>query len=117
MANSSGAPNRPAHNAPVLVIGLGRFGSSTAEQLVKQGREVLAIERDRSLVQKWAPLLTHVVEADATNIDALRQLGAQEFSSAVLGVGCNPERGRDSLRRFTKARSQNRLGGNSWNST
>ena len=45
MANSPGAPNRPAHNAPVLVIGLGRFGSSTAEQLVKQGREVLAIER------------------------------------------------------------------------
>jgi trk system potassium uptake protein TrkA len=36
------------------VIGLGRFGSSTAEQLVKQGREVLAIERDRSLVQKFA---------------------------------------------------------------
>jgi trk system potassium uptake protein TrkA len=73
------------------VIGLGRFGSSTAEQLVKQGREVLAIERDRSLVQKFAPLLTHVVEADATNIDALRQLGAQEFSSAVVGVGTSIE--------------------------
>ena len=54
MANTSGAVNRPAHNAPVLVIGLGRFGASTAEQLVKQGREVLAIERDRTLVQKWA---------------------------------------------------------------
>jgi trk system potassium uptake protein TrkA len=91
LANSSGAPNRPAHNAPVLVIGLGRFGSSTAEQLVKQGREVLAIERDRSLVQKWSPVLTHVVEADATNIDALRQLGAQEFSSAVVGVGTSIE--------------------------
>jgi NAD(P)-dependent dehydrogenase (short-subunit alcohol dehydrogenase family) len=91
LANSSGAPNRPAHNAPVLVIGLGRFGASTAEQLVKQGREVLAIERDRSLVQKWSPVLTHVVEADATNIDALRQLGAQEFSSAVVGVGTSIE--------------------------
>ena len=91
MASSSGAPNRPAHNAPVLVVGLGRFGSATAEQLVKQGREVLAIERDRSLVQKWAAALTHVVEADATNIDALRQLGAQEFTSAVVGVGTSIE--------------------------
>ncbi|MDJ0319232.1 TrkA family potassium uptake protein [Pseudarthrobacter sp. PS3-L1] len=91
MANSPTAVNRPAHNAPVLVIGLGRFGSSTAEQLVKQGREVLAIERDRNLVQKWASVLTHVVEADATNIDALRQLGAQEFSSAVVGVGTSIE--------------------------
>ncbi len=89
--DSSGAVNRPAHNAPVLVIGLGRFGASTADQLVKQGREVLAIERDRTLVQKWAGVLTHVVEADATNIDALRQLGAQDFSSAVVGVGTSIE--------------------------
>ncbi|MCC9195585.1 TrkA family potassium uptake protein [Arthrobacter sp. zg-Y820] len=83
--------DRPAHNAPVLVIGLGRFGSATAEQLVKQGREVLAIERDPSLVQKASSLLTHVVQADATNIDALKQLGAQDFSSAVVGVGTSIE--------------------------
>lgn len=79
------------HNAPVLVIGLGRFGASVAEQLVQQGREVLAIERSTELVQKYADTLTHVVEADATNLDALRQLGAQEFSSAVVGVGTSVE--------------------------
>jgi trk system potassium uptake protein TrkA len=73
------------------VIGLGRFGAATAEQLVRQGREVLAIERDPQLVQKFAGILTHVVEADATNIDALRQLGAQEFSAAVVGVGTSIE--------------------------
>lgn len=75
----------------MLVIGLGRFGASVASQLVKQGREVLAIERNQHLVQKWSGALTHVVEADATNIDALRQLGAQEFSSAVVGVGTSIE--------------------------
>ncbi|WP_188666112.1 potassium channel family protein [Tersicoccus solisilvae] len=75
----------------MLVIGLGRFGSATADQLVKQGREVLAIERDPVLVQKWAGTLTHVVDADATDIDALRQLGAQEFNSAVVGVGTSIE--------------------------
>jgi trk system potassium uptake protein TrkA len=91
LADKSSASGRPAHNAPVLVIGLGRFGAATAEQLVKQGREVLAIERDPGLVQKWSGVLTHVVEADATNIDALRQLGAQEFSSAVVGVGTSIE--------------------------
>ncbi|OMH26973.1 potassium transporter [Tersicoccus phoenicis] len=75
----------------MLVVGLGRFGSATADQLVKQGREVLAIERDPVLVQKWAGALTHVVDADATDIDALRQLGAQEFNSAVVGVGTSIE--------------------------
>ncbi len=73
------------------MIGLGRFGAATAQQLVRQGREVLAIERDPQLVQKFSSLLTHVVEADATNIDALRQLGAQEFSAAVVGVGTSIE--------------------------
>jgi len=91
LADKTGPNDRPPHNSPVLVIGLGRFGSATAHQLVKQGREVLAIERDPALVQKWAGVLTHVVEADATNIDALRQLGAQDFSSAVVGVGTSIE--------------------------
>ena len=82
---------RIPHNAPVMVIGLGRFGASTAAQLRRQNKEVLAIERDPVLVQKWSGQLTHVVEADATDIDALRQLGAADFTSAVVGVGTSIE--------------------------
>ncbi|QNV38192.1 potassium channel family protein [Rothia terrae] len=85
------ADTRIDHNAPVLVIGLGRFGTATAAQLREQNKEVLAIEKDPVLVQKWAGLLTHVVEADATDIDALRQLGASDFTSAVVGVGTSVE--------------------------
>ena len=80
-----------SHSVPVLVVGLGRFGSATALQLIQQGREVLGVERDAALVQKMSGQLTHVVEADATDIDALRQLGAAEFSSAVVGVGTSIE--------------------------
>ena len=68
-------PQRTDPNAPVLLVGLGRFGAATAEELVAQGREVLAVERDPVLVQRYAPSLTHVVEADATDSEALRQLG------------------------------------------
>ena len=35
---------RIRHDAPVLVIGLGRFGAATAGQLQRLGREVLAVE-------------------------------------------------------------------------
>lgn len=83
--------DRISHNSPVLVIGLGRFGASTAAQLKRQNKEVLAIEKDPTLVQKWSGLLTHVVEADATDIDALRQLGASDFTAAVVGVGTSVE--------------------------
>lgn len=78
-------------NRPVLVVGLGRFGIALAEQLIAQNKEVLAVERSRSLVQKYADALTHVVEADATDIEALKQLGAEEFDSAVVGVGTSIE--------------------------
>lgn len=78
-------------NKPVLVIGLGRFGSALAQQLVNQGKEVLAVDRDRALVQRYAEAFTHTVQADATDIEALRQLGAEEFDAAVVGTGTSIE--------------------------
>ena len=78
------------HDA-VLVIGLGRFGSSIADALARLGHEVLAVEHDSELVQEWSGRLTHVVEADATNLDALKQLGSQEFPIAVVGIGTSVE--------------------------
>lgn len=78
-------------NAPVLVIGLGRFGAATAGQLQRQGREVLAIDTEALLVQKWADRVTHAVQLDAKNLDALKQIGAQDFPVAVVAVGTSIE--------------------------
>jgi trk system potassium uptake protein TrkA len=83
--------DRIPHNAPVLVIGLGRFGAATAGQLDRLDREVLAVDADAGLVQKWSERVTHAVQADCRNIDALRQIGAQEFSIAVVAVGSSIE--------------------------
>jgi trk system potassium uptake protein TrkA len=83
--------DKKLHEDAALVLGLGRFGSAIADALSRLGHEVLAVERDAELVQEWAGRLTHVVEADATNIDALRQLGSQEFPIAVVGIGTSIE--------------------------
>ncbi|WP_169077070.1 potassium channel family protein [Microcella alkalica] len=82
---------RIRHDAPVLVIGLGRFGAATAGQLQRLGREVLAVDEDPLLVQKWAERVTHAVQADARSLDALRQIGAQDFSIAVVATGSSIE--------------------------
>lgn len=79
------------HEDAVLVIGLGRFGAAIADALNRLGHDVLAIENNPKLVQEWAGRLTHVVEADATSIDALKQLGAKEFKIAVVGIGTSIE--------------------------
>ncbi|KQO96694.1 potassium channel family protein [Leifsonia sp. Leaf264] len=83
--------DRIKHDAPVLVIGLGRFGAATAGQLDRLGREVLAVDDNELLVQKWSERVTHAVQADAKSIDALRQIGAQDFSIAVCAVGSSVE--------------------------
>ena len=62
---------RRARDEGVLVIGLGRFGASIALTLEKLGTEVLAIDTDEGLVQKYSGLLTHVVRADATQPEVL----------------------------------------------
>jgi len=83
--------DRIPHNAPVLVIGLGRFGAATAGQLDRLDREVLAVDEDPALVQKWSERVTHAVQADARSIEALHQLGAREFQVAVVAVGSSIE--------------------------
>lgn len=75
----------------VLVIGLGRFGSALAETLTELGHEVLGIDADPRIVQRLATRLTHVVEADSTDIEVMRQLGAGEFGRAVVGIGTGLE--------------------------
>jgi hypothetical protein len=49
----------------VLVIGLGRFGAACAGELDRLDREVLAIDDNLELVQKWSERVTHTVQADA----------------------------------------------------
>ena len=75
----------------VVVVGLGRFGGAVAESLTRLGHEVLAIEENLSLVQAWSDRLTHVVQADSSNIEALRQLGVADFQHAVVGIGSDIE--------------------------
>lgn len=73
----------------VLVVGLGRFGSALALELVREGVDVLAIDSRPELVQRMAGKLTHVVSADSTDIDALRELGVEEFRRAVVAIGAD----------------------------
>jgi trk system potassium uptake protein TrkA len=75
----------------VLVVGLGRFGTSLAETLMDLGHDVLGVDADPGNVQRTADLLTHVVEADATDEEAMRQLGAGDFGRAVIGIGTDLE--------------------------
>jgi trk system potassium uptake protein len=75
----------------VMVIGLGRFGSAVGRELERLGHEVLAIDRDEQRVNDIASDVTHALELDAADEDALRGAGASEFASAIVAISSDAE--------------------------
>ncbi|MFI6231974.1 potassium channel family protein [Micromonospora sp. NPDC050784] len=82
---------RRADSGGIVVIGLGRFGCHLAGSLTRMNREVLAIDRSPAKVQRWSAQLERVVQADATEEGALRQLGITSFGRAVVAIGASVE--------------------------
>lgn len=74
-------------NKQFVVIGLGRFGSSIAKTLYSLGSDVLAIDKDEDIVQEIADSVTHAVQLDATDENALKSLGISNFDVAVVTIG------------------------------
>ncbi|ABG86406.1 potassium channel family protein [Clostridium perfringens] len=72
-----------------VIIGLGRFGSSVAKTLYALGHDVLAIDYNEDLVQEISDSVTHAVQMDATDENALRTLGLRNFDVAVVTIGAN----------------------------
>ncbi len=82
---------RGGRESEFVVIGLGRFGTAVATTLVENGRTVLAIDSDHDRVQALCGELPHVVQLDATNIDALRQAGVETFDTGLVCIGTDFE--------------------------
>lgn len=75
----------------MVVLGLGRFGGAVASELVRLGYDVLGVDQSEAAVQYYATAMTHVVQADITSLDALRQLGVDDLAHAIVAVGSDLE--------------------------
>jgi trk system potassium uptake protein TrkA len=69
------------------VIGLGRFGMMLARTLARAGREVIAVDMDRDLVEEVQNDVTVAVRLDATDERALRGQGIDKVSCAIVSIG------------------------------
>ncbi|MEJ6549957.1 TrkA family potassium uptake protein [Corynebacterium sp. USCH3] len=76
---------------PVVVLGLGRFGASLAEELTCHGVEVLGMDSDARLVQECTGFLTDAAVGDTTDRETLVQFGVHEVDRVVLGIGSDLE--------------------------
>ena len=74
-------------NKQFVVIGLGRFGYSIAKTLHSLDYDVLAIDRSEDIVQQISDEVTHAVQLDATDENALKSLGVRNFDVAIVAIG------------------------------
>jgi len=69
------------------VIGMGRFGQSVVEELIKQEVDVLVIDRDPERIAKMSKIATHAVTLDTTDIQALKEVGIGSIDHVVVAIG------------------------------
>lgn len=70
-----------------VVIGLGRFGSALALELISLNYEVLGIDRNEEIVSDMSELLTYAVVADASDEEVLKSLGVRNFDCGIVAIG------------------------------
>ena len=75
----------------VMVIGLGRFGSALARELERLGHEVLAVDASEQAVNDIARDVTHAMQLDASDENALRSAGADHFQTAIVAISSKAE--------------------------
>jgi len=69
------------------VIGMGRFGQSVVEELIKQEADVLVIDKDPERIAKMSKIATHAVTMDTTDILALKEVGISSIDHVVVAIG------------------------------
>ncbi len=79
--------NKNKRNKQFIVVGLGRFGTAIAETLCQDGYEVLGVDRRIDVVEDLRDSLTHTVQMDAMDRDALSALGIPDFDVAFVTMG------------------------------
>lgn len=71
----------------VGVIGLGRFGMALAENLAREGIEVIAIDARPEIIHVIKDKVALAVSADATDLETLRSLGLGRVDTVVVAIG------------------------------
>ncbi len=69
------------------VIGLGQFGGHLARSLSHAGADVIAIDRDRGLVEQIRDDVALAVCMDSTDDQALKSHAIHECDTVIVGIG------------------------------
>ncbi|GAA4144975.1 TrkA family potassium uptake protein [Sphingobacterium kyonggiense] len=70
-----------------IVLGLGHFGRSLAIHLTESGHEVIAADKNLSIVEQNKDKITHTVCMDSTDKEAVSSLPLRESNAVIVAIG------------------------------
>ena len=73
------------------VLGLGRYGKAVAEELVKSGAEVLAVDIDQNNVNSAIETIPVCKCADITEPETIKRLGISNIDVVIVAMANNLE--------------------------
>lgn len=69
------------------VLGLGYFGTALCRELAGAGHEVMAVDNNRAHIDEIKDEVSLAARADATDYEALEQLGVGQMDAAIVAIG------------------------------
>lgn len=70
-----------------VILGLGRFGSTLAEQLTNSNQDVIAIDKSMQAVDRVSSFVANALCLDYTDIDALIAAGVKDADVGIVTTG------------------------------
>jgi trk system potassium uptake protein TrkA len=71
----------------VVVIGLGIFGFNIAKDLYENGIEVIAIDKNKDIIQKIKDFSTKAILVDGTDKEVIESIGIQGDDIVIISFG------------------------------
>ena len=73
----------------VLLIGMGKFGCTLGERLLKMGDEVVVVDKNEDVIDALAPKYENALITDCMVFDNLRALDIPSFDVCLVTIGDN----------------------------
>jgi trk system potassium uptake protein TrkA len=71
----------------VIVIGLGIFGMNLVKTLYENGIEIIAIDKNKDIIQQVKESCSKAILADGTNKEVMESIGIQEDDIVIISFG------------------------------
>ncbi|KGI57367.1 potassium channel family protein [Campylobacter sp. MIT 97-5078] len=74
------------------IIGLGKFGSVIANELINGGQSVIVADRDENSLKELQDKVSYAYILDSTNVVALKEAGFHNIDIVIVSIGENVEK-------------------------